>query len=138
MKEKKTEEFKEENGKFYMKRNREMLLLLMLARMMKLDLKVLLYLWEKYREDVFFWFFMFAGMNVKFLTFEQLLRMIKTVDKWLDEGKVDDTRAGKCLNDIVEGVDKEGEWFVISALDREWFLFGKEGLIVGSDEDVVF
>lgn len=124
----------ESEGKLYLRFNRSVLILVVLALLMKIDLRILLYLYEKYREDVFFMFFMFMEMKVQFPSVKRLMKVIDVVDKYLSTGKVEASKVGEYLGRILEyreGVDK----IVLSLDDEQFFKLGRFGVILGGEDE---
>lgn len=126
------EDYVEVQDKVLLKCKRDMLILAILCRVMKLDLRVLLFLYEKYKEDVYFWFFMLSGMMVKFPSLSRLLKVFQVVDDWLKEGSLDESRTSFYLKELLDM--KCGEHLQISLSDKRYFRFGREGLIDFEDE----
>ncbi|MEM1672917.1 MAG: hypothetical protein QXT86_12785 [Archaeoglobaceae archaeon] len=123
----------ESEGKLYLKFNRSVLILVVLALLMKIDLRILLYLYEKYKEDVFFMFFMFMEMKVQFPSAKRLMKVIDVVDEYLSTGKVEAGKVGRCLSKVLEyreGVNK----IVLSLDDERFFRLGRFGVILGGED----
>jgi hypothetical protein len=105
--------------------------MLWFAKKYKIDLRILLFLYEKYGKDLWFFFYLFAGMQVNFPSISKLLRIIKDVQDAFSGNKVN-SMVGKFANELAEN-----ETLVISFSDREWFPFGNLGMIKnGGEEDV--
>lgn len=121
------EDYVEVQDKVLLRCKRDILILAILCRMMKLDLRVLLFLYEKYKEDVYFWFFMLSGMMVKFPSLSRLLKVFQVVDDWLKDAVLDDSRTSFYLKELLEM--KCGEHLQIDLFDKRYFRFGREGLI---------
>jgi len=97
-------------------------LLLWLAEKYRIDLRVLLFLFDQYGKDVWFFFYLFAGMVVKFPSIERLLKAVKDVQAVLSGVKVD-SAVGK----FAERVVKEGR-LEFDLSDRSRFPLGMFGL----------
>jgi len=111
--------------------NQDVVTMLWFAKKYKIDLRILLFLYEKYGKDLWFFFYLFAGMQVNFPSLSKLLRIIKDVQDAFSGNKVN-SMVGKFANELVEN-----ETLVISFSDREWFPFGNLGMIKnGGEEDV--
>lgn len=82
-------EVKEEDGYLVIKQiNRDVMLLLMFSALLKLDLRVLLYLYEKYGEDLWFFFFMLGGKKLSFPKHSVMYKVFKFVDFVLGGKKI--------------------------------------------------
>lgn len=101
---------------------RNELLLVFLAKVMKVDFRVLLYLWERYREDLFFFFFLFSGMKVKFPSFRKFYIALKNIDKLLQGKEVKGWRYLRMIEKEVEQVKEKGE-LRLDMRDRSLFRF---------------
>jgi hypothetical protein len=111
--------------------NQDVVTMLWFAKKYKIDLRILLFLYEKYGKDLWFFFYLFAGMQVNFPSISKLLRIIKDVQDAFSGNKVN-SMVGKFANELAEN-----ETLVISFSDREWFPFGNLGMIKnGGEEDV--
>ncbi len=111
--------------------DRNTLLLTLLARVMKIDLRVLLYFYEKYDVDTLFIFFMFSGMDIKFPSFNKLYGIIKNIDNILAGHQVEWKYGNKIKKEIEQLLqDKQIE---LNLNDRTLFPFGKEGIIDGEE-----
>lgn len=101
---------------------RNELLLVFLARVMKVDFRILWYLWEKYREDLFFFFFLFSGMEVTFPSFRRFYVALKNIDKLLRGEEVKEWRYLEVIKKEVEQVSKKRE-LRLDIRDRTLFRF---------------
>jgi len=101
---------------------RDELLLVFLARVMKVDFRVLLYLWERYREDLFFFFFLFSGMKVRFPGFRKFYVALKNIDRLLQGGEVKGWRYLRMVENEVKQVRERGE-LRLDMRDRTLFRF---------------
>ncbi len=112
--------------------NRDIVELILLARNMKLDFRVLIYLYEKYGIDIFFVFFMFSGLDIKFPSFGKLTTMIKNIDLMLHGKKTD----WKYKNKIEKEVEQLRTTKVIELdiRDQTLFPFGIKGIIDDDDK----
>jgi len=59
--------------------DQDAVLLLWMAQRYNIDLRVLLFLFDKYGKDLWFFFYLFAGLVVKFPRIEKFLTMVKDV-----------------------------------------------------------
>lgn len=126
------EDYVEVQDKVLLKCKRDMLILAVLCRIMRLDLRVLLFLYEKYKEDIYFWFFMLSGMMVKFPSLSRLLKVFQVVDDWIKSGVLDESRTSFYLKELLDM--RQGDYFQIDLFDRRYFRFGREGLIDFEDD----
>jgi hypothetical protein len=102
--------------------DQDAVLLLWVAERFKVDLRVLLFLFDKYGKDLWFFFYLFAGLVVKFPKVEKFLRMVKDVQVVLSGGKVD-----SAIGRFAERVVSEGR-LEFDLSDRERFPLGRLGL----------
>lgn len=111
--------------------NRDLLVLILLAKIMKLDLRVLLYLYEKFGVDVFFVFFMFAGLQINFPSFTKFYSIIRNIEKMMDGEEVQWKYAERISKEIDQA--RSLGRVELDFNDRELFPFGREG-IIGENE----
>jgi len=91
----------EEGGKLVIEDvDQDAVLLLWVAEKFKVDLRVLLFLFDQYGKDVWFFFYLFAGMTVKFPSLERLLKAVKDVQAVFSGVKVD-SAVGKFAGEVV-------------------------------------
>jgi hypothetical protein len=115
--------YEEEGGKLVVEDiDQDGVLLLWLAEKFRIDLRVLLFLFDQYGKDLWFFFYLFAGMTVRFPSIERLLKAIKDVQSVLSGVKVD-SAVGK----FAEKVVKEGK-LEFDLNDRNRFPLGAFGL----------
>jgi hypothetical protein len=81
--------------------DQDAVLLLWIAERFKIDLRVLLFLFDKYGKDLWFFFYLFAGLTVKFPSLERFLRIVKDVQKVFCGIKVDSV-VGRFAEEVVE------------------------------------
>ena len=102
--------------------DQDAVLLLWVAERFKVDLRVLLFLFDKYGKDLWFFFYLFAGLVVKFPRVEKFLRMVKDVQEVFSGRKVD-----SAIGKFAERVVSEGR-LEFDLSDRERFPLGRLGL----------
>jgi hypothetical protein len=102
--------------------DQDAVLLLWVAERFKVDLRVLLFLFDKYGKDLWFFFYLFAGLEVKFPRVEKFLRMVKDVQVVLSGGRVD-----SAVGRFAERVVSEGR-LEFDLSDRKRFPLGRLGL----------
>jgi len=113
----------EEEGKLIIEgAGREELLLVLLARMMKVDFRVLWVLWERYREDLYYFFFIFAGLKVRFPSFRKFYVALKNIERMLLGEDVKGWRYKGMVQDVVEQVKGSGR-LELDMRDRSLFRF---------------
>jgi len=110
--------------------DQDAVLLLWVAERFRIDLRVLLFLFDKYGKDLWFFFYLFAGLTVKFPSLERFLRAVKDVQRVLSGMKVD-SAVGKFAEKIVA----EGR-VEFDLNDRERFPLGRLGLYESEEEEV--
>lgn len=121
--------------------NRDILLLLAISLLFKFDLSLLLYLYEKYDKDLWFFFFMLSGRRLVFPSVGLLYKLFKYVDK-LYESLI--TSDGSNLDVSVKTSSKRLQYFttVLQELlqngviavrlgDSRFFNVGLRGLLGG-------
>jgi len=81
--------------------DQDVVLLLWVAERFKVDLRVLLFLFDKYGKDLWFFFYLFAGLTVKFPRVEKFLRLVKDVQAVISGVKVD-SAVGKFAEKVVK------------------------------------
>jgi len=115
--------YETEGGKLVVEElDQDALLLLWVAEKFRVDLRVLLFLFDKYGKDLWFFFYMFAGLTVKFPGLERFLRAVKDVQKAIVGEKVD-SAAGR----FAEKIFSEGR-VELDLSDRSKFPLGWLGL----------
>jgi hypothetical protein len=102
--------------------DQDALLLLWIAKKFKLDLRILLFLYNEYGKNIWFFFHMMAGLTVKFPALERLLKMVKDVQKVISGGTVD-SAVGKFAKQLLSRQKVE-----LDLRDRTWFKLGVLGL----------
>jgi hypothetical protein len=110
--------------------DQDAVLLLWVAERFKVDLRVLLFLFDRYGKDLWFFFYLFAGLTVKFPSLERFLRMVKDVQRVFSGIKVD-SAVGKFAEKVIEEGSVE-----FDLNDRERFPLGRLGLYEYSEEEV--
>jgi hypothetical protein len=80
--------------------DQDVVLLLWVAERFKVDLRVLLFLFDKYGKDLWFFFYLFAGLTVKFPRLERFLKAVKDVQAVLSGVKVD-SAVGRFAEEVV-------------------------------------
>jgi hypothetical protein len=108
--------------------DQDAVLLLWVAERFKVDLRVLLFLFDKYGKDLWFFFYLFAGLVVKFPSLEKFLKAVKDVQKVFSGMKVD-----SAIGKFAEKVVAEGR-VEFDLSDREIFPLGRLGLYEHSEE----
>jgi hypothetical protein len=76
---------------------------------------------------------MFAGMELKFPSFDKFYKMIKCVDDLISNNEKVDSKYSDKISDEVDMV-KKGGILKFDMNDRELFPFGREGIILGADQ----
>jgi hypothetical protein len=102
--------------------DQDAVLLLWVARKYNIDLRVLLFLFDKYGKDLWFFFYLFAGLVVRFPKVERFLKMVKDVQTVFAGGNVNSS-IGKFASELMSVGKVE-----LDLGDRRWFLFGRLGL----------
>lgn len=106
------------------------LVLLWLSYRFKLDLRILLFLYQKYGLDVLFFFYLFAGKEVKFPSLNALLKTVKSVQEFLESGK-----GRGVVYEFLKKLEVSGDGKVEISLDNErFFPLGRLGLMEEGDE----
>ncbi len=119
----------EKDGKIIIEdANRDVLLLVTIAKIMKIDLRILLYLYDKYKEDVMFVFFMFSGMTVKFPSFKKLYKIIKSIDELLKGNKAVEWVHKDKIKEELQQIRTTGK-LEIDLNDESVFCLGRKGII---------
>ncbi|MCS7366476.1 MAG: hypothetical protein NDF52_01155 [archaeon YNP-WB-062] len=110
--------------------DQDAVLLLWVAEKFKIDLRVLLFLFDKYGKDLWFFFYLFAGLVVKFPSLERFLRAVKDVQKVFSGMKID-SAVGKFAEKVIERGSVE-----FDLNDRERFPLGRLGLYESEGEEM--
>ncbi len=114
-----------EDGMLEMEVCFDSLLLLWLSYRFRIDLRVLLFLYQKFGVEVLFFFYLFAGRRVKFPSVQALLNTVKSLQKYLAEGE---SAIGVVCDFLRKlGVGK-GDKLVLDLDDRRFFVFGRDGI----------
>jgi hypothetical protein len=108
--------------------DQDAVLLLWIAERFKIDLRILLFLFDKYGKDLWFFFYLFAGLTVKFPRLEKFLRMVKDVQAVFSGGRVD-----SAVGRFAERVVSEGR-LEFDLNDRKRFPLGRLGLYDEGEE----
>jgi hypothetical protein len=108
--------------------DQDAVLLLYLAEKLKADLRILLFLYDKYGKDIWFFFYMFAGVVVKFPSTERFLRIIRDIQTVVSGGEVS-SAVGKFAKNVVEKSRVE-----LDLRDKRMFPLGLLG-VYESDDD---
>jgi hypothetical protein len=110
--------------------DQDAVLLLWVAERFKVDLRILLFLFDKYGKDLWFFFYLFAGLTVRFPGVERFLRMVKDVQAVVSGEKVD-----SAFGRFAERVVSDGR-LEFDLSDRKRFPLGMLGLYdeVNKDE----
>jgi len=120
----------EEGGKLVIEDiDQDAVLLLWVAEKFKIDLRVLLFLFDQYGKDIWFFFYLFAGMTVKFPSLERLLKAVKDIQAVFSGVKVD-SAVGKFAWEVV----KKGR-LEFDLSDRKRFPLGVFGVYESEDEE---
>jgi len=114
--------------------NRDIATLILLSLKYKIDLRILIYLYEKFREDVFFFFFLLAGQSVRFPTHRKLLRIVEAADEVV-LGKSELGLYSKFLKNVLSVYNYDGEKIEVPLNDRKLFCLGIYGDMDGGDGD---
>ena len=81
---------------------REVSLLLVLSILYRMNLRILLFLYEKFGIDVFYIFYMFAGKEVRFPSESRLFRIVKKLDEVMEgRNKKEVDEEGGRLTEVV-------------------------------------
>jgi hypothetical protein len=102
--------------------DQDAVLLLWVAERFKVDLRILLFLFDKYGKDLWFFFYLFAGLMVRFPRLERFLRVVKDVQVVLSGCRVD-----SAVGRFAERVVSEGR-LEFDLNDRVRFPLGRLGL----------
>jgi len=108
--------------------DQDAVLLLWVAERFKVDLRVLLFLFDRYGKDLWFFFYLFAGLTVKFPSLEKFLKAVKDVQRVFNGMKVD-----SAIGKFTEKVMAEGR-VKFDLNNRERFVLGRLGLYEGESE----
>jgi hypothetical protein len=111
--------------------DQDALLLLYIAEKLKADLRILLFLYDKYGKDLWFFFYMFAGVVVKFPSVERFLKVIRDIQAVVS-GKDVGSAVGKFSKEVVERGRVE-----LDLRDRRAFPLGVLGIYDQGSEDSV-
>ena len=103
--------------------DQDAVLLLWITEKYKIDLRILLFLYDKYGKDLWFFFYMFAGISVNFPSVERFLKMIKDVQDVFSGKRVESVVGRYAMKLIGKGK------VVLDLRDRQRFPFGVMGLI---------
>jgi hypothetical protein len=114
--------------------NRDVAVLLLLSLRYRIDFRILLYLYEKFREDVFFFFFLLAGREVRFPTHQKLLRLISSASDVISDQSSDDFNS-LFLSKVLSDYGYDGETIKIPLSDRKLFCLGVYGDMDGGLDD---
>jgi len=109
--------------------DQDAVLLLYLAEKLKADLRILLFLYDKYGKDIWFFFYMLAGVVVKFPSVERFLKIIRDIQIVVSGGEVSSS-VGKFAKEIVEKGQVE-----LDLRDKRMFPLGLLGVYEKSDDD---
>jgi hypothetical protein len=109
--------------------DQDVVLLLWVAEKFKVDLRVLLFLFDKYGKDLWFFFYLFAGLTVKFPRIERFLRTVKDVQAVISGIKVE-SAVGKFAEEVV----KKGR-LEFDLNDKKRFPLGVLGLYDEEDKE---
>jgi len=111
--------------------DQDALLLLYVAEKLKADLRILLFLYDKYGKDLWFFFYMFAGVVVKFPSVEKFLKVIRDIQAVVS-GKDVCSAVGKFSKEVVGRGRVE-----LDLRDRKVFPLGVLGVYDQESEDSV-
>jgi hypothetical protein len=114
--------------------NRDVAVLLLLSLRYKIDFRILLYLYEKFREDVFFFFFLLAGREIRFPTHQKLLKLIGSVSDTIS-GRSSDDFNSLFLSGVLDDYEYDGKTIKIPLSDRRLFCLGIYGDMNGEPDD---
>jgi hypothetical protein len=114
--------------------NRDVAVLLLLSLRYRIDFRILLYLYEKFREDVFFFFFLLAGREVRFPTHQKLLRLISSASDVISDPSSNDFNS-LFLSKVLSDYGYDGETIKIPLSDRKLFCLGVYGDMEGDTND---
>jgi len=109
--------------------DQDAVLLLYLAEKLKADLRILLFLYDKYGKDTWFFFYMLAGVVVKFPSIERFLKIIRDIQTVVSGGDAL-SAVGRFAKDITEKGRVE-----LDLRDRKMFPLGLLGVYEKSDDD---
>ncbi len=109
--------------------DQDAVMLLWVAERLKVDLRVLLFLFDKYGKDLWFFFYLFAGLTVKFPRMERFLRTVKDVQAVFSGFKVN-SAVGRFAEEVV----KKGK-LEFDLSDRKRFPLGILGLYDEEDKE---
>jgi hypothetical protein len=107
--------------------DQDAVLLLWVAERFKVDLRILLFLFDKYGKDLWFFFFLLAGLSVTFPRVEKFLKAVKDVQAVFSEMKVE-----SAVGRFAEKVISQGR-VVLDLNDRKRFPLGVLGLYEGKE-----
>jgi hypothetical protein len=120
--------YETEDGKLVIEgMDQDVVLVLWVAERFKVDLRILLFLFDKYGKDLWFFFYLFAGLTVKFPSIEKFLKMVKDVQAVVSGENVS-SAVGKFAMEVLAKGRLE-----FDLNDRKRFPLGRLGLY---DEDV--
>jgi hypothetical protein len=111
--------------------DQDALLLLYVAEKLKADLRILLFLYDKYGKDLWFFFYMFAGVVVKFPSVEKFLKVIRDIQAVVS-GRDVGSAVGKFSREVVERGRVE-----LDLRDRRVFPLGVLGVYDQESDDSV-
>jgi hypothetical protein len=108
--------------------DQDAVLLLWVSEKFRIDLRILLFLFEKYGKDLWFFFYMFAGLKVRFPALEGFLKLIKDVQGVMS-GRFVNSAAGRFAKEVLSKGRVELDLF-----DRKRFPLGRLGLYEERDD----
>jgi hypothetical protein len=109
--------------------DQDAVLLLWISEKFHIDLRILLFLFEKYGKDLWFFFYMFAGIKVRFPALERFLKLIKDVQGVIS-GRFVNSAAGRFAEEVLSKGRVELDLF-----DRRRFPLGWLGLYEEGRDD---
>jgi len=120
--------YEREDGRLVIEEiDQDALLMLWLTERYKIDLRLLLFLYDKYGKDMWFFFYLFADMRIKFPSLRRLLTVIKEIQRVL-RNEPPLSPAGILARNVLENGVIE-----LDLRDKKRFPFGSLGVIVGSE-----
>jgi hypothetical protein len=109
--------------------DQDAVLLLWVSERFRVDLRILLFLFEKYGKDLWFFFYMFAGLEVRFPDLGRFLKVVKDVQGVMS-GRFVNSAAGKFAKEVLSKGRVE-----LNLLDKRRFPLGWLGLYEEGRDD---